>query len=169
MARPAAMHILHQHFLDNVGFETPHAVAPMPSPPPSVIDFSSELISGDGTEQVEASLVARREERTLTNWIAMIRLFDGTEIPCNIKDISKSGAKLGVPEAYILPASFMLRILGRDFVLKVNLAWRRGNYAGVRIERIAKLPVPEEKKPVTVEQTPNYSSIGSRRSRDSSG
>lgn len=163
------MHILHQHFLDNVGFETPHAVAPMPSPPPSVIDFSSELISGDGTEQVEASLVARREERTLTNWIAMIRLFDGTEIPCNIKDISKSGAKLGVPEAYILPASFMLRILGRDFVLKVNLAWRRGNYAGVRIERIAKLPVPEEKKPATVEQTPNYSSIGSRRSRDSSG
>lgn len=99
----------------------------------------------------------------------MIRLFDGTEIPCNIKDISKSGAKLGIPEAYTLPASFMLRILGRDFVLKVNLAWRRGNYAGVRIERIAKLPVPEEKKPVTVEQTPNYSSIGSRRSRDGSG
>lgn len=138
----------------------------MPSPPPSVIDFPSELISGDGAEGVEASLVARREERTVTNWIAMIRLFDGTEIPCNIKDISKSGAKLGVPEAYTLPASFMLRILGRDFVLKVNLAWRRGNYAGVRIERIAKLPVAEEKKPVTVEQTPNYSSIGSRRSRD---
>ncbi|HEV2543585.1 MAG TPA: PilZ domain-containing protein [Methylobacterium sp.] len=149
-----------------MGFETPHAVAPMPSPPPSVIDFPSELISGDGAEGVEASLVARREERTVTNWIAMIRLFDGTEIPCNIKDISKSGAKLGVPEAYTLPASFMLRILGRDFVLKVNLAWRRGNYAGVRIERIAKLPVAEEKKPVTVEQTPNYSSIGSRRSRD---
>ncbi|CAO4165392.1 PilZ domain-containing protein [Methylorubrum aminovorans] len=163
------MHILYQHFPDSVGFETPHAVAPMPSPPSSVIDFPSELLSGDGVDQVEASLVARREERTVTNWIAMIRLFDGTEIPCNIKDISKSGAKLGVPEAYTLPASFMLRILGRDFVLKVNLAWRRGNYAGVRIERIAKLPVPEEKKPVTVEQTPNYSSIGSRRSRDGSG
>lgn len=122
-------------------------------------------MADDASAQGEAFLTARREERTATNWIALIRLFDGTEIPCNVKDISKSGAKLGVPESYTLPAAFMLRILGRDFVLRVTLAWRRGNYAGVRIERIAKLPVPEEKKAAPVEQTPNYSSIGSRRSR----
>jgi hypothetical protein len=129
----------------------------MPSPPSPVAGFPSELTSEDGSAQVDISPIARREERTATNWIALIRLFDGTEIPCNIKDISKSGAKLGVPEAYILPASFMLRILGRDFVLRVTLAWRRGNYA-------------EEKKAATSDQpTPNYSSIGSRRSRDFSG
>lgn len=139
----------------------------MPSPPSPVGGFPSELMSEDDSATVETSPTARREERTATNWIALIRLFDGTEIPCNIKDISKSGAKLGVPEAYILPASFMLRILGRNFVLRVNLAWRRGNYAGVRIERIAKLTVAEEKKPAATDQLPpNYSSIGSRRSRD---
>ena len=142
----------------------------MPSPPSPVAGFPSELTSEDCSAQVDISPIARREERTATNWIALIRLFDGTEIPCNIKDISKSGAKLGVPEAYILPASFMLKILGRDFVLRVTLAWRRGNYAGVRIDRIAKLPVAEEKKAASSDQpTPNYSSIGSRRSRDFSG
>lgn len=140
-------------------------MAPMPSPHPPVAELPSDLTLGDASAEDEASVVARREERTSTNWIALIRLFDGTEIPCNVKDISKSGAKLGVPEAYVLPSSFMLRILGRDFVLRVNLAWRRGNYAGVRIERIAKLPVVEEKKSAVKEQTPNYSSIGKRRSR----
>lgn len=117
----------------------------------------------------EAGLVARREERSATNWIAMIRLFDGTEIPCNVKDISKSGAKLGVPETYTLPPSFMLKIVGRDFVLRVILAWRRGNYAGVRIDRIAKLPVAEDKKAAASEAAPNYRSIGSRRDHSFTG
>ncbi|MBB2961628.1 PilZ domain-containing protein [Methylobacterium sp. R2-1] len=137
----------------------------MPSPLSQAADLLPELTSEEASAQIEAALIARREERTSTNWIALIRLFDGTEIPCNVKDISKSGAKLGVPETYVLPSAFMLRIVGRDFVLRVNLAWRRGNYAGVRIERIAKLTVPEEKKAVTEEQTPDYSSIGTRRSR----
>ncbi|MEH3117371.1 MAG: PilZ domain-containing protein [Methylorubrum populi] len=139
----------------------------MPDFPLPPADHSTETGPGDVATHVEAALVARREERASTNWIALIRLFDGTEIPCNVKDISKSGAKLGVPAAYELPATFMLRILGRDFVLRVNLAWRRGNYAGVRIERIAKLPVAEEKKAAPVEQVPDYHSIGTRRSRSS--
>ena len=140
-------------------------MAPMPDPHPQVADFLPELAAGDASAHHEDLLVARREERTSTNWIALIRLFDGTEIPCNVKDISKSGAKLGVPEAYALPPCFMLRILGRDFILRVNLAWRRGNYAGVRIDRIAKLPVAEEKKAASVEQAPDYHSIGRRRDR----
>lgn len=121
--------------------------------------------AGGAEPQAGEGLVARREQRTETSWIAMIRLFDGTEIPCNVKDISKSGAKLGVPASYELPSVFMLRVLGRDFVLRVTLAWRRGNYAGVRIDRIAKLPVAEEKPKVAAEQAPDYHSIGSRRSR----
>lgn len=156
---------MHKHFSNIDGIETTDAMAPMPDPHPQVAELPLGLMSDDASAEGEAFLTARREERTATNWIALIRLFDGTEIPCNVKDISKSGAKLGVPEAYALPSAFMLRILGRDFVLRVNLAWRRGNYAGVRIERIAKLPVTEEKKAAPVEPSANYSSIGSRRSR----
>ncbi|HJE23635.1 MAG TPA: PilZ domain-containing protein [Methylorubrum populi] len=122
------------------------------------------FLTPEGNERPAApGHIARREERSATNWIAIIRLFDGTEIPCNIKDISKSGAKLGVPETYELPSSFMLKIVGRDFVLRVTLAWRRGNYAGVRIDRIAKLPQSEEKKATAATTTQDYHSIGSRR------
>lgn len=84
--------------------------------------------------------VDRREERTESNLIAVIRLPDGTEIPCVVKDVSKSGAKLGIPRGCVLPENFMFKVNGRGFVFRVRLAWQRDSYAGVRIERMAKLP-----------------------------
>ncbi|KQP12415.1 hypothetical protein ASF26_19860 [Methylobacterium sp. Leaf93] len=59
-----------------------------------------------------------------------------------MKDVSKSGAKLGIPAYHALPDSFLLRIIGRDFVCMVKLAWRRGDYVGVRIERVGKVAPP---------------------------
>lgn len=123
----------------------------------------SALGGGPSGEAVPGGAVPRREERMATNWIGMIRLFDGTEIPCNVKDISKSGAKLGVPSSWDLPPAFMLKIVGRDFVMRVSLAWRRGHFAGVHIERIAKLPPPAEAPAAaSVTTTSDYHSIGSR-------
>lgn len=84
--------------------------------------------------------VERSEPRTETNLIAMIRLSDGTEIPCIVKDVSKSGAKIGVPAGRMLPERFLFKLNGRDLVFQARLAWQREHYAGVRIERIAKLP-----------------------------
>ena len=92
-----------------------------------------------------AAQVARRDARSDTNWIATIRFRDGTELPCTVKDVSKSGAKIGVPASCALPDVFMLRIIGRDFLCLVRLAWRRGDYAGVRIERVGKVPAPVAK------------------------
>ncbi|MDO9425683.1 MAG: PilZ domain-containing protein [Methylobacterium sp.] len=89
-----------------------------------------------------ATQVARREARSETNWIATIRFRDGTELPCTVKDVSKSGARIGIPADCVLPDVFMLRIIGRDFLCLVRLAWRRGAYAGVRIERVGKVPAP---------------------------
>jgi hypothetical protein len=48
-----------------------------------------DIDSGTKFEQPTAR-VARREERRETNWIALIRLPDGTEIPTTVKDISPS-------------------------------------------------------------------------------
>lgn len=93
---------------------------------------------------VERTQVQRRETRNPTNWIAVIRLLDGAEIPCTVKDVSVSGAKLGVPESVVLPHTFMLKVVGRDFVCLVKLAWRRGNFAGVRIERVGRLPTTDK-------------------------
>ncbi|WP_244472651.1 PilZ domain-containing protein [Methylobacterium sp. Leaf89] len=94
-------------------------------------------------EQPEsAAPIPRREERSPTNWIATIRFRDGTEIPCSVKDVSKSGARICVGASQALPPVFMLRIIGRDFLCLVRIAWRRGDYVGVRIERVGKLPQP---------------------------
>ncbi|KQT45533.1 hypothetical protein ASG52_15375 [Methylobacterium sp. Leaf456] len=125
----------------------------------------SALVDAGSGEAAADGLVPRREARMATNWIAMIRLFDGTEIPCNVKDISKSGAKLGVPSSWELPASFMLKVVGRDFVMRVSLAWRRGHFAGVHIDRIAKLPPAVEAAAPVEGPKPDYDSIGTRSRR----
>ncbi|WP_264048542.1 PilZ domain-containing protein [Methylobacterium flocculans] len=113
----------------------------------------------------EASF-GEREARAETNWIGVIRTSEGIEIPCTVKDVSKTGARIWVPASYHLPENFMLRVLGKDFVCKVAMAWRKGNFVGVRIERIGKLP---QKQAETIADSETVASkhqvIGSRRSR----
>lgn len=106
-----------------------------------------------------------RAPRNKTNWIGLIRTRDGAETPCTVKDVSSTGAKIGVPENIELPEDFMLKIIGMDYVCSVKLAWRAGNLAGVRILHLAKLPP----KPLTPQQqaeaadrTP-HQSLGTRR------
>ena len=105
-----------------------------------------------------------RAPRAETNWIALIRTFEGVEIPCNVKDISKTGAKIGVPASYPLPDRFMLKIVGKDFVCRVSLAWRKGNFVGVHIEQFGKIaPKVEqapEAKPIAVARS--YKVVGAR-------
>jgi hypothetical protein len=103
-------------------------------------------VTAESQQSTPAQTVPRREERSPTNWIATIRLRDGTEIPCTVKDVSKSGAKIGVASAQVLPEVFMLRIIGRDFLCLVRMAWRRGDYVGVRIERVGKVPSAASKE-----------------------
>lgn len=105
-----------------------------------------------------------RAPRAETNWIALIRTFEGVEIPCNVKDISKTGAKIGVPASHPLPDRFMLKIVGKDFVCRVSLAWRKGNFVGVHIEQFGKIaPKVEqatETKPIAVARS--YQVVGTR-------
>ena len=98
-------------------------------------------------EQAPASF-GERPPRNETDWIGIILTADGVEIPCTVKDVSKSGAKIGVAASQVLPPVFMLRIIGRDFLCLVRLAWRRGDYVGVRIERVGKVPVSAAKTDV---------------------
>lgn len=94
----------------------------------------------------------RREERKETNWIAKIRLFDGSEIATSVKDISASGARLAVPESMELPERFMFRVIGHDFVCAVKVMWRRGSHVGVRIERVGKLDASKQEAKVAKPQ-----------------
>ncbi|WP_155912035.1 PilZ domain-containing protein [Methylobacterium sp. 77] len=113
-----------------------------------------------------SGLLMDRAPRSSTNWIAVIRTKEGVEIPCNVKDVSKSGAKIGVPSSYQLPESFMLKVIGKDFVLQVSLVWRSGNFVGVKIDQVGKLAVRVEADLTQNEATQaSHHLIGSRRSR----
>lgn len=122
------------------------------------------------TDGIEAIPSQRREQRIEREWIGTVRLQNGTEFGCTVKDVSRSGARLGLPENIDLPEGFMLRVLGFDFVCQVKLAWRRGNYVGVTILRIGKLPQP---RPVTSQalhvelghENTSHRAIGTRKSK----
>ena len=89
-------------------------------------------------------IIQRREARTDVDWIAVIRLADGAEVPCSVKDGSSTGMKVCVSADLTLPETFTLKIVGRNLVFRVKRTWRRQHQMGVLIEKIAKLPKPPE-------------------------
>jgi hypothetical protein len=111
-----------------------------------------------------------RAPRNETNWIATIRTYEGVEISCTVKDISKTGARIGLPSSCQLPDKFMLKVIGKDFVCRVSLAWRKGNFVGVHIDQFGKIAPKTENTEEAKAQTTDgsYKAIGVRRSRMSS-
>ncbi|MFD0935404.1 PilZ domain-containing protein [Methylobacterium trifolii] len=72
-------------------------------------------------------------QRHATLRMATIELEGGETISCVIRDISLSGAKLGVARRHRLPEFFNLAIAGRDLTCRVRRAWQRGDFAGVTL------------------------------------
>lgn len=108
---------------------------------------------------------SRREERREVDWISVIRLPDGTECPCTIKDVSPSGLKICVAGSDQLPETFMIRVVGKQLVFRVRKAWQRDYYLGVTIEKIAKIPDPPAGQAETraVHESTSRDRLGSRR------
>lgn len=63
-----------------------------------------------------------RAQRNKTDWLGLIRTPDGHENPCTVEDVPNTGAKIAVPASYALPDSFMLKVVGKDFVVRVKRA-----------------------------------------------
>lgn len=56
-------------------------------------------------------------------------------VPCVVRDLSRSGAKIRIAPGIDLPESFCLVIAAHDLrTLTVRLRWRRGDFAGVTFE-----------------------------------
>jgi hypothetical protein len=64
------------------------------------------------------------------------------DVPCQIKDLSDTGARITVEEGAFLPEQFELRIPKRGTVNPVRLRWRRGGLAGLEF-------VPDERPAAT--------------------
>lgn len=67
-------------------------------------------------------------------------------LPCLVRDLSQSGARIMMAGAERLPARFELHINGRAHMLRVDTVWRTATQAGVRL--LEKVPAPA---PQTVE------------------
>ncbi|MGU3540401.1 PilZ domain-containing protein [Methylobacterium sp. A54F] len=78
-------------------------------------------------------LERRRSPRRQTAIPALVRLDDGTEMSCMIRDVSKGGARLGVAPQAELPNDFYLVMKSSGQAMPVRLIWRQGNYAGISI------------------------------------
>lgn len=69
-------------------------------------------------------------------------------ISCVIRDLSKTGAKLGVPQRYKLPPEFEVYLVKTRSKRRVALRWRTGDHAGVEFFSSAPIaPGIEESRP----------------------
>ena len=70
----------------------------------------------------------RREQRQRTDVFGLIVL-PGTEVPCQVVDISSSGARLAVVSSFGLPMTFDLRAFGLRY--RASVKRRIPGYLGV--------------------------------------
>lgn len=82
----------------------------------------------------------RSETRKQASWVGQIELHNGAELPCVVKDVSKSGAKLVVPSSFALSKYFSLKVDERNLIMEVYVVWRRGNFVGIQIESVKRIP-----------------------------
>lgn len=78
----------------------------------------------DGSEKRRAG-----RHRVLSRATIIVR---GCKRFCVVRDLSNTGAKLGVSADVDLPNEFKLSFAGHPLQLQVRLMWRRGDFAGVQ-------------------------------------
>jgi PilZ domain len=54
-----------------------------------------------------------------------------TKVNCVIRDLSRTGAKLGISRRVKLPSEFTVALLRTKTMRRVVLRWRRGDFVGV--------------------------------------
>lgn len=91
--------------------------------------------------------VDRREERVLKVKSASICI-DGGEnhIPCTVRDIHSSGARMSIAHPQQVGDSFLLIVRSENLVARCKVAWRKTNELGVRFLRVAGLNEEERLK-----------------------
>ena len=78
----------------------------------------------------------------------------GVRANCIIRDISMSGAKLGLSRNVKLPAAFDLWLTKTNSKRRVFLRWRKGDFAGVefcqRMTATTPLAAPQEEQDIWI-------------------
>jgi hypothetical protein len=56
---------------------------------------------------------------------------NGAPVSCSVRDVSRHGAKIGLPKEWVMPKIFWLRIVGEPGLRHCTVLWRNGQYIGV--------------------------------------
>jgi hypothetical protein len=88
----------------------------------------SALRQADGREKRGAARYRVLSQATL--------MAKGSKHFCVVRDLSETGAKLGVSETVKLPEQFELSFASHPVRLEVRLMWRSGNFAGVQFAHV---------------------------------
>ena len=74
----------------------------------------------------------RKDRREATTWPGRIAYDHGAKLrECVVRDISKDGARLALPNVRTLPSEFELLILTTGEIFQAVAKWRRGREIGV--------------------------------------
>ena len=68
---------------------------------------------------------------------------------CVVRDLSESGARLGISTRVKLPAEFDLWFVQRKLKVRVRIKWRNGDYVGVAFcdpQKAPKAPRPKSEQ-----------------------
>ncbi|SEP31989.1 hypothetical protein SAMN04487843_11137 [Methylobacterium sp. ap11] len=77
----------------------------------------------------------RGRVRHVTSMPATIVISHYDQIPCIVRDLSDSGAKIGLSRRYVLSERFWIVIRHANVIRRASLMWRRGEFAGIAFDR----------------------------------
>jgi hypothetical protein len=79
--------------------------------------------------------------RVLLSAIVVNREFDAI-FPCQVRDVSETGARLAIPDSFLVPAGFWLIAVSSGLAYEARLVWRRYPHAGIALSEPIELDEP---------------------------
>jgi hypothetical protein len=79
--------------------------------------------------------------RVLLSAIVVNREFDAI-FPCQVRDVSATGARLAIPDSFLVPAGFWLIAVSSGLAYEARLVWRRYPHAGIALGEPIELDEP---------------------------
>ena len=96
------------------------------------------------SEPLSTTAQDRRREPRLRSLLPGKIVFDSkcTMMDCTVRNISASGARVVMADAYRLRQEFNLRIPHRDEMYRATVVWRKGDFAGFSLSAVKDIERP---------------------------
>jgi hypothetical protein len=97
------------------------------------MDFSDAAAGAEAPFQLsDKDKRSAPRRRVLLSAIVVNREFNSI-FPCQVRDVSETGARLAIPDAFLVPAGFWLIAVSSCLAYDAKLVWRRYPHAGISL------------------------------------